>query len=366
MATGKTLDGKPYAGKPHIRFNEEDVASVATPRRGPLFCKNHKVLLLALIVMASTAYGTIMSSTPRYLEDVPVGWCKDYERAQKVARDRGKLILVAFTYSGNLWMTDKVTGLRFEPKDWSAKMKKEIYCDDNFIKRAKDKFVLVMFSISDSWRGRDGLGYAGQFGVEGYPSTVIVRQSGEKVTCFRGYQSQGVDAFLASLDKIAAAAGVKGVAKMSDEDAKKDDRFFPLPEERAKIATRESKQRQENAQSNLTLREFAGIVFLSKNTDGKLSLKEPYRLLSEIRHSYYSGKKLTTLTLAAPARDVRKMSDEALRLETCKLVHTLEDDLGVRFAVTSSSIDFKSKKTQIIVRANKSAGELSVRIEVKE
>lgn len=366
MATGKTLDGKPYAGNPHERFDEGNVAPVAMPRRGSLLCKNHKVLLFALIIIASTAYSTIMSSFPRYLEGVPVGWCKDYERARKVARDRGKLILLAFTYSGRHWSTDKVTGLRFESIDWSDKMKKEIYCDDKFVKQAKDKFVLVMFDISDNWWGRDGLGFANQFGVQGYPSTVIVRQSGEKITCFRGYQSQGIDAFLASLRKIADKAGVKGIAKMSDEDAKKDDRFFPSPEERAKITTRESKQRQENAQSNLTLREFAGIVFLSKNTDGKLSLKEPYRLLSEIRHSYYSGKKLTTLTLAAPARDVRKMSDEALRLETCKLVHTLEDDLGVRFAVTSSSIDFKSKKTQIIVRANKSAGELSVRIEVKE
>jgi hypothetical protein len=35
MATGKALDGKPYAGKPHVLFGERDVASV-TPRRGSL------------------------------------------------------------------------------------------------------------------------------------------------------------------------------------------------------------------------------------------------------------------------------------------------------------------------------------------
>ena len=36
MATGKALDGKPYAGNPHVRFDEGEVAPAATPRRGAL------------------------------------------------------------------------------------------------------------------------------------------------------------------------------------------------------------------------------------------------------------------------------------------------------------------------------------------
>ena len=36
MATGKALDGKPYAGNPHVRFDEGEVASAAKPRRGSL------------------------------------------------------------------------------------------------------------------------------------------------------------------------------------------------------------------------------------------------------------------------------------------------------------------------------------------
>ena len=36
MATGKALDGKPYAGNPHVRFDEGEVASAATSRRGSL------------------------------------------------------------------------------------------------------------------------------------------------------------------------------------------------------------------------------------------------------------------------------------------------------------------------------------------
>ena len=39
MATGKALNGKPYAGNPHVRFDEGEVASAATPRRGSLLYK---------------------------------------------------------------------------------------------------------------------------------------------------------------------------------------------------------------------------------------------------------------------------------------------------------------------------------------
>jgi len=36
MTTGKALNGKPYAGNPHARFDEGEFAPAATPRRGSL------------------------------------------------------------------------------------------------------------------------------------------------------------------------------------------------------------------------------------------------------------------------------------------------------------------------------------------
>ena len=39
MTTGNALNGKPYAGNPHVRFDEGEVASAATPRRGSLLYK---------------------------------------------------------------------------------------------------------------------------------------------------------------------------------------------------------------------------------------------------------------------------------------------------------------------------------------
>ena len=46
MTTGKALDGKPYAGNPHVRFDEWEVAQAAKPRRGSLLYKytlNHEI-----------------------------------------------------------------------------------------------------------------------------------------------------------------------------------------------------------------------------------------------------------------------------------------------------------------------------------
>ena len=52
MATGKALDGKPYAGNPHVRFDEGEVAPATTPRRGSLLYK--RMLLPLMMLCAGT------------------------------------------------------------------------------------------------------------------------------------------------------------------------------------------------------------------------------------------------------------------------------------------------------------------------
>ncbi len=67
MATGKTLNGKPYAGNPHVRFDEGEVASTATPRRGSLLYKNlQKAMngmsgIAALVAVAICAAASLTS-----------------------------------------------------------------------------------------------------------------------------------------------------------------------------------------------------------------------------------------------------------------------------------------------------------------
>ena len=53
MTKRESLNGKPYAGNPHVRFDEGEVASVATPRRGSLLYKK----LAMMIGSAAVAVG---------------------------------------------------------------------------------------------------------------------------------------------------------------------------------------------------------------------------------------------------------------------------------------------------------------------
>ncbi|MBQ3344273.1 MAG: hypothetical protein IJG84_20410, partial [Kiritimatiellae bacterium] len=57
MATGKALDGKPYAGNPHVRFDEGEVAPAAKPRRGSLLYK--KMLNWMIAFAAGVAWAAM-------------------------------------------------------------------------------------------------------------------------------------------------------------------------------------------------------------------------------------------------------------------------------------------------------------------
>ncbi len=68
MATGKAFDGKPYAGNPHVRFDEGEVAPAATPRRGSLLYRFRK-----LVNFAHCARNKDLL----YYPHLPIGWqCK--------------------------------------------------------------------------------------------------------------------------------------------------------------------------------------------------------------------------------------------------------------------------------------------------
>ena len=64
MAKGKALDGKPYAGNPHVRFDEGEVAPAATPRRGSLLYKKLILTAAACAAIAANAL-TVTDVTAR-------------------------------------------------------------------------------------------------------------------------------------------------------------------------------------------------------------------------------------------------------------------------------------------------------------
>ena len=60
MTKREALNGKPYAGNPHVRFDEGEAASTATSRRGSLLyntgaCRKYGVIAAALCVSAAFA-----------------------------------------------------------------------------------------------------------------------------------------------------------------------------------------------------------------------------------------------------------------------------------------------------------------------
>ena len=302
-------------------------------------------------VLASSIFAAPLS------DSVPKGWDEDFEEGKALAEKSGKLVLLAF--SGSDWC------------GWCKKMEKEIYSDKKFISEAKKRYVLLMIDnprnegLLSPLAKKQNRELTSKYGVRGFPSTVIVRPSGEEVRRFGGYQSGGVDGFLEALAAVAEAAGVKGAVEVSDEDAKKDDRFYSAPADKGKVASRESKQRKANALNDFEMDGFAGIKFGARKADGAPTLEKPFRLLSKVSKTTYVGGKLTGFTLSADAAAVKAMSAEEFRLETCKLVRALEGELDVQFAVTSSKIDFTGRKASVVVRANKSSGVLSAQFSRK-
>ena len=53
MKTKKALNGKPYAGNPHVRFDEGEVASAATSRRGSLLYNKNKLMTIAAVAVSA-------------------------------------------------------------------------------------------------------------------------------------------------------------------------------------------------------------------------------------------------------------------------------------------------------------------------
>ena len=130
-----------------------------------------KIVSLALsLVVTFSVLGAELSKS------VPKGWDEDFEAGKATAEKSGKLILLVF--SGSDWCP------------WCVKMEKEIYSDKKFISGAKKKYVLLMIdnprdkSVLSSLAAKQNSELTRKYNVRGFPSTVIVRPSGEEVERF--------------------------------------------------------------------------------------------------------------------------------------------------------------------------------------
>lgn len=145
--------------------------------------------VLCLGLLALPAAGHTQASKP--------GWSVDQPQALAKAKAEKKMVLMDFT--GSDWC------------GWCIKMDKEIFSTPEFQKYAQANLVLVELDFPHkkqlppmTKQQNDAL--AKQYGVEGFPTTVVLDSDGKTVKVFGGYVEGGAAAFIATLEKLKAGA----------------------------------------------------------------------------------------------------------------------------------------------------------------
>ena len=155
MVTGKALNGKPYAGNPHVRFDEGEVAPAATPRRGSLLYKQSILAAAALVAAAAGAWQQAPGMKTPWGEKVtPENAWREYPRPQ-MARD-------AWSNLNGLWQYAVTRDAPGVPSEWDGE-------------------ILVPFVIESSLSGvgrllepQDTLWYRRSFDADVQPGTRLL------------------------------------------------------------------------------------------------------------------------------------------------------------------------------------------------
>ena len=119
-------------------------------------------------------------------------WLTDLNKAQSQARSEKKALLVNFT--GSDWC------------GWCIRLQREVFSKAEFDGYARKNLVLVEVDFpqrkaqSEAQR-RANMALAQRFSVEGYPTLVVLDNSGKELGRL-GYESGGPKAFLAKLSRL--------------------------------------------------------------------------------------------------------------------------------------------------------------------
>jgi thioredoxin-related protein len=121
------------------------------------------------------------------------GWGANQAQALQKAKSENKLVLLDFT--GSDWCS------------WCQKMDKEVFSTPEFQQYAKQHLELVEVDFphakslaADVKKQNDDLQQ--QYGIQGFPTIVVLNADGKKVGEFEGYQEGGAQAFIDQLAKL--------------------------------------------------------------------------------------------------------------------------------------------------------------------
>jgi len=119
-------------------------------------------------------------------------WLTDLPKAQAIAKEEKKMVLLDFT--GSDWC------------GWCIKLNKEVFSQQEFIDYAKKNLVLVEVDFPNKKKQPAELKKANEalqkkYDIEGYPTIIVLDSEGNKVGQL-GYTPGGPKAFIAKLEKI--------------------------------------------------------------------------------------------------------------------------------------------------------------------
>ena len=121
------------------------------------------------------------------------GWLDNQPKALEQAKAGKKLVLMDFT--GSDWCS------------WCQKMDKEVFSDPAFKQYAQDHLVLLELDFPqqkplDPAIRKQNEDLAKQYGVEGFPTLLVLDSDGKPIKAFQGYQEGGAKAFIEQLKQL--------------------------------------------------------------------------------------------------------------------------------------------------------------------
>ncbi len=134
--------------------------------------------------------------------EVKSGWLTDFKKAQDEAKANNKLLLVNFT--GSDWC------------GWCIKLDREVFSQPAFKEYASKNLVLLEVDFprakpQTSAEKKQNFELAERFGIEGYPTIVVLNSEGKKIGALsydaalpeNGNEMKGTpEAFIASLERL--------------------------------------------------------------------------------------------------------------------------------------------------------------------
>ena len=157
MATGKALDGKPYAGNPHKRFDEGEVASAVTSSRGSLLYRS-----LVLVFTTLGLFCNLMAGLPEQdnlFSKRPIGTYRIRATTDATVTGKGKVdILICQPYPESSkyqdvkWLKDVPTDLKATYVETGHPYMKFAERVDAPAKIAFDRdFVVTLYDVHFDW-----------------------------------------------------------------------------------------------------------------------------------------------------------------------------------------------------------------------